>query len=345
MISAEMSRNCRMSPTERLINLFKAHRAGDDAEFRRIAESFISDELIANHHAQARDMQKAIQGINSSKKGHLDTQFALTPLPTGRRDLGGFVTLISPTKHNVSPVLSKDANEQLDRVILEQSSSEKLSACGLSPKSRIIFWGPPGCGKSMSAQWLASELDLPLGIVNLSSIITSYLGETASNIQRVFDAADRTPMVLFFDEADAISKERDDRNDVGELKRIVNALLQAIDRFQTNRSLIIFASNHQYLFDDALWRRFDDVISFPLPDSVQIRAFITQMLNGVTVCGSLDGTTKAATGFSFAEVEKVVLDVVKLMVIHERKEVQAGDLTRSFNRYRKLIRHAKSRPK
>jgi AAA+ superfamily predicted ATPase len=135
---------------------------------------------------------------------------------------------------------------------------------------------------------LAHELGLPVGVVRLNAVISSFLGDTASHLHRVFNLANTTPMVLLLDEVDAVGKNRDDPNDVGELKRVVNSLLQAMDTFDSSKSIIIAASNHQYLLDPALWRRFDALIEFPLPGKTEREIYLQRLLNGVEFDGSLE---------------------------------------------------------
>ena len=229
---------------------------------------------------------------------------------------------------------------QIDRVLQEHSQRSKLARFGYHSKTKLLFWGPPGCGKTLTAHSIANELGLPLGIVRLNTLITSFLGETASHIQRVFDLARSTPMVLLIDEADAIAKDRDDGNDVGELKRVVNSLLQAMDAFQPDDSIVIAASNHQYLLDEALWRRFDDVVVFPMPSATQLKSFISVLLNGVKVSGSLDSVVPSIAGLSFAQAEKGIIEVIKTMILDNRPELCTSEITNHFKKYRSSIRSA-----
>jgi SpoVK/Ycf46/Vps4 family AAA+-type ATPase len=149
-------------------------------------------------------------------------------------------------------------------------------------------------------------------------------------------------MVLLLDEADAIAKDRDDRNDVGELKRVVNSLLQAMDTFQSADSIVIAASNHQYLLDEALWRRFDDVVVFPMPSGEQLKAMLHFLLNGVKVTGSLDSVVRKLSGLSFGQVEKGTVESIKTMILENRSELRAAELSDYFTKYKSIIRTAQS---
>ena len=212
--------------------------------------AIIADELAANHHAQARDLSVPSPRMEGERAFPADAN-GMSVLPKRRGHGEPLVAMIEPHLDVSRVVLTPEAKRQVDRIIQEHNHRLNLATYGYAPKTKLLFWGPPGCGKTLTAHLIASELHLPLAVVRLNALITSYLGETASHIQRIFDMAQNSPMVMLLDEADAIAKDRDDRNDVGELKRVVNSLLQAVDSFQSKESIVIAASNHQYLLDDA----------------------------------------------------------------------------------------------
>lgn len=341
MAVKDVARNGQMNHVERLLALFRAFRERDDEAFHRAAEAIIADELTANHHAQARDLRKALTSNGAERPLHRNGT-GLTVLPKDRRYGEPLVNVIEPRIDASRVILSQETRTQIDRVVEEHSQRLKLAKYGYLPKSKLLFWGPPGCGKTLTSHFIASTLGLPLGIVRLNTLITSFLGETASHIQRVFDLAQTTPMVLLLDEADAIAKDRDDRNDVGELKRVVNSLLQAMDTFQSADSIVIAASNHQYLLDEALWRRFDDVVVFPMPSGEQLKAMLHVLLNGVTVTGSLDSVVRKLSGLSFGQVEKGTVESIKTMILENRSELRASELSDYFTKYKSIIRTAQS---
>jgi SpoVK/Ycf46/Vps4 family AAA+-type ATPase len=198
--------------------------------------------------------------------------------------------------------------------------------------------GPaPGCGKTLTAHHIANEFGLKVGVVRLSALISSYLGDTASHLQMVFDAAQQTPMVVLFDEIDTVAKSRDDSRDVGELKRVVNSLLQAMDTFTAKESILIGASNHQYLLDPAIWRRFDDVILLPLP-SVEVRTrFIQHHLNGVLFKGSINSLVKKTSGLSLAQLEHLLIESIKLMILEDRKQLTAEQVALELDYMQTMI--------
>jgi AAA+ superfamily predicted ATPase len=190
---------------------------------------------------------------------------------------------------------------------------------------------------------IASELGLPLGVLRLSSVISSFVGDTAAHLQRVFIKASSSPMVLLIDEVDAIGKNRDDRNDVGELKRVVNSLLQSMDTFgDRGQSLLIAASNHQYLLDSAVWRRFDDVVEFPMPEPSERRKYLELLLNGVRFKGRMSRLVGATRSMSFADIERVAIEAVKSMILEGREVLGLGDLLDEARRYKDSVWNAQT---
>lgn len=199
-----------------------------------------------------------------------------TPSAGALRDATGFVPVDADTRLallrqefpvvlGTEPILQVDVSDQINQVIAERLNVGQLAERGLSPTRSILFSGPPGVGKTMSAKWIANRLDVPLLILDLATVMSSFLGKTGSNIRSVLDYAKTINCVLLLDELDAIAKKRDDEGDVGELKRLVTVLLQEIDEWPST-SLLIAATNHSELLDPAIWRRFDEIILFPLPN-------------------------------------------------------------------------------
>jgi len=250
----------------------------------------------------------------------------LTAVPKDRRTGDNLITLTESLVDASRVVLSDAARPKIERILKEHIKRHQLASFGFKPKNRLLFWGPPGCGKTLTAYYVAHELGLQIAVVRLNALISSFLGDTASHLQRIFDLASSRPMLLLLDEVDAIGKRRDDPNDVGELKRIVNGLLQAMDFFDSTRSVVIAASNHQYLLDPALWRRFDDVVHFPIPTQSECRDFIHRLLTGVKYDLSLDEEITNMRSFSFADIERVITEGLKTMVLDSRKQLTREDV-------------------
>ncbi len=331
--SFTMSHNEQMTDAHSLLRLFRAYRDENDAAFRKIAESIIAEQLASNHHSVAKELRSAL-GSDAKKRR---PSVGLSALPRDRRSGEELLTIFHEPASTEHLVLEKETQSRIDRVIDERRNAKKLARYGYSPKTKLLFWGPPGCGKTLTAHHLANQFNLKVGVVRLSALISSFMGDTASHLQRVFDIAQETPMVILFDEIDSIAKNRDDANDVGELKRIVNSLLQAMDSFAAKESILIGASNHQYLLDPAIWRRFDDVIMFPKPTPALRKSFIQHHLNGVAYQGGIESLVKKTSGMTFAQIEHVLVDAIKSMILEDQKQLTAEHVTRQLKYLQKMF--------
>lgn len=340
----QMSRN-RMMPTNRTIDvdalrmLFEAYRDNNDELFQHAAQALIGRELSANHHDEA---QKLIRALGRPAGDRVDRP-RLARLP--QRGLTGtdLVTIIDDPKPDRDPVFAFDTSERLGRLIREHREHARLAAHGLSPKQKILFWGPPGCGKTLAASVIARELQMPLGILNLPSIVSSLLGGTSAQLKSVFDLAASRRIVILLDEFDTLAKERDDDRDIGESKRIVNSLLQLMERFSSSRSIILAATNHQHNLDQAVWRRFDDVIPFPLPTEQQRRELLRHLTSGVHITGSLLAASKATKGLSHAEIGRAVEEELRTMVLEGRRHLAVDAVLQEVLRYNRVMRGAHSK--
>lgn len=174
---------------------------------------------------------------------------------------------------------------------------------------------------------------MPLAIVRLDTLVSSYLGETAANLRQIFDFIAQYPMVALFDEFDAIGKERGDSSDHGELRRVVNAVLQMMDAYQ-GKSLIIAATNHEHILDSAIWRRFDDVIEFPLPDKHQLSELLRLKLRGIRRQFEPDDgeVLSLLVGQSGADVERIVRRAIKRMILRSQEFLTIKDMKNALVR-------------
>jgi ATPase family associated with various cellular activities (AAA) len=317
---------------ENVKSLIVSHKGHDESAFRRSAEAIIRELSMQNRPGEARLIRDALGTVNGN--GH--TPAGSAEMSIIAKPANGLVSL-RKVHNQPSLVFSTTTEAALHRVLLENREAAKLAEAGLRPESRLLFWGPPGCGKTAAAAWLAAELDLPLGVVSVGALITSYVGETGANLQRVLTAAEQTPMVLLIDEADAVAKSRDDSQDVGELRRIVNALLQGLDSFNSRRSIIIFASNHAHVFDAAVWRRFDEVVSFPLPTTPERLRLLKLLTSGLSLAGNLPGVARQLDFASYADIERAVQAVAKNSVLLAQKTVLAEDIVNEAKKWRSKL--------
>lgn len=217
------------------------------------------------------------------------------------------------------PLLSEWIAKQIEEMLEEREKANILANNGLTPTSTAIFTGPPGVGKTMTAQWIARRLGLPMYRLDLAEAIGSHLGETGSNLKAAFSKIRDIPGILFLDEIDAIAKTRSDDSDIGEMKRVVTVLLQELDD-RNPASLILAATNNAPLIDPAVWRRFEVRIDFPMPDTEQITQMLEKELDTSGNLGEASATWITALGLalkgvSFSEVKSTAMRIKKRVVL------------------------------
>jgi len=245
----------------------------------------------------------------------------VVPVDTESRTV--LADVVYPAQNNVEVILSKENYENLQSFILSYKHADKLNALGIKVSNTVLLYGPPGCGKTQCAYLLAKELNLPLVIARLDSLISSYLGTTAKNIRSLFEFAQKMPCVLFLDEFDAIAKARDDSNELGELKRVVNSLLQNVDAMSSD-SLLVAATNHDALLDSAVWRRFEYKLKVEMPDHQAILKMIDLFTHNASNLTSKEKTELAVvmTGLSGANIEEILVKAIRNAVINGNEAVK-----------------------
>jgi SpoVK/Ycf46/Vps4 family AAA+-type ATPase len=241
----------------------------------------------------------------------------LRPLPSDR-DRAALLDVRDAFLSFSDLLLSRDVRELFAEVHLEQLRVDELVHHGLAPRRRFLLVGPPGCGKTATAEALADELGWQLATVNLPSLVSSFLGDTAKNLAAVFETASTAELVVLCDEFDAIAKTRSDESEHGELHRVLTSFLQLVDRF-TGPSILVAASNHPELLDTAVWRRFDEIVRFDLPSVHEIRSLIRLKLRAVPRARGfkVDKAAQACKGLSHAEVVHVIEDARRRQVLHD----------------------------
>lgn len=220
-----------------------------------------------------------------------------------------------------APILSKKVKYLYDRFLKERENAQELLKFGVKPNNSILLYGEPGVGKTYSVKWLSYKLNKPIVNLDLSSVISSYLGETGSNLKMVLDYAKEVDGILFLDEFDAIAKKRDDSRDIGELKRIVNVLLKELENWPDN-SIIVAATNHPELLDKAIWRRFDVKINIELPTNSLRKEIINRELEGLNINDYLyEFIVEVTDGINSAEIVRICQNIKKSYIL-DSKDIQ-----------------------
>jgi len=304
-----------MSSARHMIALLKSHVAGDDKEFLSIAMQAAAHEARLGHGSIAQQLRELVDEAkrrSSAAQGRPTGQLiVLEP----RGELANLLSIQTPSIRLGDMALPEDLAERLKRVLLEQRQQKKLREHGLTPRRKLLFVGPPGSGKTMTASALAGELHLPLFTIMLEGLITKFMGETAAKLRLVFDAIRQNQGVYLFDEFDALGAHRSQVNDVGEIRRVLNSFLQLLEKDNSN-SIVVAATNYPEMLDRALFRRFDDVIEYQLPDatlSAQILSRKLAMFDTTAVDWSR--VLPEAEGLSHAELVRASEEAAKRAVL------------------------------
>lgn len=312
-----------MTSSDQLKALLKSHLEGDDQHFYSVAMQIAAHEAKLGHGKLAEEIRSMIDNAKGKAK-HTGTQ--PIPISRPRGEMGNLLTVSYPTSRLGQMVMDKILSGQLQRIIREQRHASNILAHGLAPRRKLLLIGPPGTGKTMSASVLAGELGLPLLQVKLDGLITKYMGETAAKLRQIFEATGQTRGVYFFDEFDTIGSQRGLANDVGEISRVLNSFLQMIEQ-DISHSLIVAATNHPEILDHALFRRFDDVLHFALPDENQIAILLkTRLSHRVSKKVSWKKLSGISKGLSYAEITRASDEVLKATLIQQRDKITETDI-------------------
>lgn len=310
--------------------LMAAYRDQDDLSFRRAAQAIIEEEEGKKHVALARDLRRLLA---SGSTVRMPADASPLPEPPRDRDTDLPLTEVRSSSRLINDlVLDATLSTRLDELVREVPAWPDLDAAGVPRRRSLLLYGPPGCGKSSIAAALAGELGWPLVTVRTETVVSSYLGETASNLSRVFDFAHSGAYVMLFDEFDSLGKLRDDPSDHGELRRVVNAVLQMIDRY-VGPSLLVAGTNHEHVLDPALWRRFSEVLEVPLPTEDHRLTLLTRALGGHLSPGvDLSSAARELAGLPHAAVESAAHDALRLAILDRRSSVTSADLDEALGR-------------
>lgn len=298
-----------MATADQILSLIRNHLNNDDTQFRKVALQISAVEARSGHAIVARTIQELL----NQKKTSLGT----VRLVSKNKDIDDLLLQVDTYDDRTSLVLSQELKEKLDRVIKEYLKKETLSKYGLANRRKLLLYGASGTGKTMTASALAKEFNLPFFVVRTEKVVTKFMGETGQKLGRIFDFINEVPAVYLFDEFDAIGSQRGMDNEVGEQRRILNTFLQLLERDDSD-SFIIAATNSIESIDKAMFRRFDDVIEYKLPDTEQRLALLREYLY---TAKDLDFSSAESLfdGMSHAEIKMVCSDIFKESLLNDRK--------------------------
>lgn len=318
-----------------LIRLFRSIEGDKDDDIVKIAEKIIEDEKHKGHNKLASRLKDLLDRniqTHLSFKRELKTLLpAGTQIPTDKRNKFPLATVVSRDELRHEMVLSTNVEFQISRIEKEFVARERLAHFGLKPRKKILFYGSPGCGKSMSAERIAWNIGLPFMKVRFEAIISSYLGESASNLKSLFEAIKNYPCVLLLDEFDFIAKSRSSGHDVGEMHRVVNILLNLLEDYDAP-GILIATTNLQGSLDTALFRRFDDIIEIPKPTTPEILKLLKSTLSSIKVSNNVkwQSIAKKMDNFSAALVVKVANDAAKKAVLENKNIIEDDHLSKAL---------------
>lgn len=299
--------------------MVRSHASGDEASFYSVALQIAAREAKAGHHVLANDIKKAVDA--SRERASLGN---VTTLAQPRGEIAELVEATHPDVHLRELVAAPDLVAQIKQVLAEQRQRKNLLDHGFTPAHRLLLEGPPGTGKTMTAAVLATELSLPMFTIRLDSLLSKFMGETASKLRLVFDAVAQRRAVYLFDEFDALGGDRSG-NDVGEARRILNSFLVFLEE-ASPESLVLAATNHRAILDKALFRRFDAVLTYALPDARQAAAVIKARLGTLASGTSLAKLGDYTSGLSHAELVKAAETAAKTVLMRGERAVGREDL-------------------
>ncbi len=323
-----------MSNTKHILQMLKSKASGDDEHFYSIALQIAAAEARSGRRTTAEELRAAVDEARASNSSGASVPIAFS---RPRGELESLIDLQEPKLRLKDVVLHDSVGDKLNDLIRQQLKRDWLREHGKTPNRRVLFVGPPGSGKTMTAEALAGELRLPLFVIRLESLITRFMGETASKVRLVFEETLKHRGVYLFDEFDALGSHRKATNDVAEMRRVLNSFLQMMEEPNATDSVLLGATNHPELLDRALLRRFDSVIEFEAPSKDQIKALISQYLRPMKRPRlAWNKIVDAASGLSQSEIARASEDTVKTAILDERDVIKTEDVLKRLQQRREM---------
>ena len=314
--------------------MLRCRAAGDDEQFFTIALQVAAAEARQGHRTLAEGIRDAVEKARGPSGFG---QTVAVPFAAPRGDLADLIELRNPSHRLDDVVLNVQPRGQIDDLIREQTRRDRLREHGKTPSRRILFVGPPGSGKTMTAEALAAALKLPLFVIRLEVLITRFMGETAAKLRLVFDETAKRRGLYLFDEFDAVGGHRSASNDVAEMRRVLNSFLQFMEEPNATDSLIASATNHPDLLDRALLRRFDLVLQFDMPTDEQVRQIIKSYLRPLKHPKlAWKQIVEAGRDLSQSELARATEKAVKTAILDERDRLTTSDIVGALNERREM---------
>ncbi|KRB07980.1 ATP-binding protein [Lysobacter sp. Root690] len=330
-----------MARADQLKALLRAYAGNEDAQFSAIALQMAADAAQKGHIRLAAELKSLIEAGQARHQTQPVQALRPTPLAQPKGELAELLTVQYPRHHLSEMVVSPEVSVKLGRVLREQRHHERLSGHGLAPRRKLLLIGPPGTGKTLTASVLAAELRLPLFVARFDSLITKFMGESASKLRLVFESLKNTRGVYLFDEFDSLGLQRGSQHDVAEMRRTLNMFLQLIEQ-DSSDSLIVAATNHGDSLDTALFRRFDDVIRYDTPDERQIEQLLRNSLALLGHPGLVYSELIAAgRTLSHSDIVRACQDAMKDAVLEQRPHVSQDSVLQHLAERSASLKHMK----
>ncbi|MDJ1498254.1 ATP-binding protein [Cytophagaceae bacterium DM2B3-1] len=322
-----------MAASDQIKSLIESFGDGDESRFFSTALQIAASEARQGHTTFAQELKKLIDKAKKERSLTTTNTGKTIPLSLPKRELSELIDVFQPTIKLSDMVLSDSVQSTLYQLINEQKHWEKLKKYNLSPKRKLLLVWPPGTGKTMTAQAIAGELGMAVYIIRLDGLMSKFMGESIAKLRLIFDAMIDHRAVYLFDEFDSIGSDRTNAQDIGEMKRVLNSFLINIEK-DTSNSIIIAATNLPESLDKALFRRFDDVISYPLPETNQILDIIQKNTQGFSFSSELNNNEiiHLAKGLNYSDIVRACEETIKEMILGGKTKLNPLYLEEALNK-------------
>lgn len=314
-----------MATAEQIKALIRNHLENNNDKFVSSVMQIAANEAKKGHEKFAKELKELLSKFEDNTRDKIDSNNSPVPITRPAGELSDLLSASYPDIRLSDMILDDELKNELFSIIQEQRELKKIKSHGLEPKRKLLFIGPPGCGKTMSASALAGELGIPLFTVRLDGLLNKYLGETSSKLKLIFDEMENKRGIYFFDEFDSIGSGRDLLNDVGEIRRVLNSFLIYLENDNSN-SLIIAATNFVENLDYALFRRFHSILEYEKPNKPQVEKLIRKKLSSVKLNHlNMDELKNMGEGLSYAEITQACEETLKDKIMEDKAKIDRDE--------------------